>query len=56
VSHAEAEELCSGAKSVPAPETTVFKSVGLAIEDLPTARLVHDAIVARERREQGVTS
>jgi thiomorpholine-carboxylate dehydrogenase len=45
--HAEAGELFGGSKSVPASGTTVFKSVGLAIEDLASARLVHDAIRAR---------
>jgi thiomorpholine-carboxylate dehydrogenase len=53
--HAKAGELFSGARSVSASDTTVFKSVGLAIEDLATARLVHDAILARERRGEGVT-
>jgi ornithine cyclodeaminase/alanine dehydrogenase-like protein (mu-crystallin family) len=33
---------------VPRSATTVFKSVGLAVEDIVTARLVYDA-VAPER-------
>ena len=39
---AEAGELFAGTKTVPATATTVFKSVGIAIEDLATARLVYD--------------
>ena len=45
--HAEAGELFSGSKSVSASATTVFKSVGLAVEDLASAQLVHDALRAR---------
>ena len=46
--HAEVGEIFAGTKSAPAEEeTTVFKSVGLAIEDLATARLVYDTILAR---------
>lgn len=39
---AEAGELFSGKKSVPPEATTVFKSLGLAVEDIATARLVYD--------------
>jgi thiomorpholine-carboxylate dehydrogenase len=39
---AEAGELFSGAQSVRAEDTTIFKSVGLAIEDVATARLVYE--------------
>jgi ornithine cyclodeaminase/alanine dehydrogenase-like protein (mu-crystallin family) len=42
--YAEAGEIFSGAKAAPAGETTVFKSVGIAVEDLATARLVYDKI------------
>jgi len=42
--YAEAGEIFSGAKPAPAGETTVFKSVGIAVEDLVTARLVYDRI------------
>jgi thiomorpholine-carboxylate dehydrogenase len=49
--HAEAGELFGGSKSVPASATTVFKSVGIAIEDLATARLVYDAVRARGPRD-----
>jgi thiomorpholine-carboxylate dehydrogenase len=45
--HAEAGEIFAGTKPAPAAETTVFKSVGVAIEDLATARLVYDALRAR---------
>jgi thiomorpholine-carboxylate dehydrogenase len=44
--HAEVGEIFAGTRTVPAEETTVFKSVGLAIEDLAAARLVYDAILA----------
>jgi thiomorpholine-carboxylate dehydrogenase len=40
---AEAGEIFAGIKEVPAAATTVFKSVGIAIEDLATAKLVYDA-------------
>lgn len=43
--YAEAGEVLSGAKPAPAGKTTIFKSVGLAIEDLVTARLVYDAAI-----------
>ena len=39
---AEAGEIFAGIKTVPSTETTVFKSVGLAIEDIATAKLVYD--------------
>ncbi len=45
-------ELLSGAKTVPASETTVIKSVGLAIKDLATARLVYDAVLTRGPRAE----
>ena len=37
---AEAGEIFSGLKSVPRTTTTVFKSVGIAVEDIAAARLV----------------
>ncbi|MBV9976958.1 MAG: NAD(P)-binding domain-containing protein [Hyphomicrobiales bacterium] len=40
---AEAGEIIAGLKSPPRPSTTVFKSLGLAIEDIVAARLVYDA-------------
>ena len=41
--YAEAGEIFTAAKAPPRAETTVFKSVGLAIEDIATAKLVYDA-------------
>ncbi len=41
--YAEIGELLAGTKALPPPQTTVFKSVGLAIEDLVAAKLVVDA-------------
>jgi ornithine cyclodeaminase/alanine dehydrogenase-like protein (mu-crystallin family) len=41
--HAEAGEIFAGTVTAPASETTVFKSVGIAIEDVATAKLVFDA-------------
>ena len=46
--YAEAGEIFDGSKPAPVSDTTVFKSVGLAVEDIATARLVYEA--ARERR------
>ncbi len=40
--YAEAGEIFAGTKAIPSSETTVFKSVGLAIEDIATAKLVYD--------------
>ena len=37
---AEAGEILAGTKSTPVGQTTIFKSVGIAIEDLAAARLV----------------
>jgi thiomorpholine-carboxylate dehydrogenase len=45
--HAEVGEIFAGVKTIPVSETTVFKSVGLAIEDLTTGRLVYDTTRAR---------
>jgi ornithine cyclodeaminase/alanine dehydrogenase-like protein (mu-crystallin family) len=41
--YAEAGEIFDGRKPPPASETTVFKSVGLAVEDIAAARLVYEA-------------
>jgi len=43
---AEAGEVFAGSKVVSRSATTVFKSVGIAVEDIVTARLVYDAITA----------
>jgi thiomorpholine-carboxylate dehydrogenase len=40
---AEAGEIFAGAKEPPVSATTVFKSVGIAIEDIATAKLVYEA-------------
>jgi thiomorpholine-carboxylate dehydrogenase len=40
--YAEAGEIFAGTKAAPLSQTTVFKSVGLAIEDIATAKLVYD--------------
>ena len=45
---AEIGEIFAGTKLVPAEATTVFKSVGLAVEDIAAARLVYDALAAGE--------
>jgi thiomorpholine-carboxylate dehydrogenase len=42
--YAEAGEIFSGAKPSPASQTTVFKSVGIAVEDVAAAKLVFDAV------------
>jgi ornithine cyclodeaminase/alanine dehydrogenase-like protein (mu-crystallin family) len=46
--YAEIGELFSGAKPSPVSQTTVFKSVGLAIEDIAAAKLVFDAVSQSE--------
>ena len=47
--YAEAGEIFAGSTLPPAlRETTVFKSVGIAVEDLAAARLVYDAVRARD--------
>ena len=40
---AEAGEVFAGTRHVPRESTTVFKSLGLAVEDVATARLVYEA-------------
>jgi ornithine cyclodeaminase/alanine dehydrogenase-like protein (mu-crystallin family) len=48
--YAEAGEIFAGTKPKPAAgRTTVFKSLGLAVEDLVTARLVYEATQQRPR-------
>ena len=41
---AEAGEVFAGTRHVPREATTVFKSLGLAVEDIATARLVYEAV------------
>jgi ornithine cyclodeaminase/alanine dehydrogenase-like protein (mu-crystallin family) len=45
--HAEVGEIFAGSKPAPVCEITVFKSVGLAVEDVVAAKLVFDAILTR---------
>src|SRR5438067_589421 len=41
--YAELGEILNGSKSVAATRTTVFKSLGMAVQDLATAQLVYEA-------------
>ena len=41
--YAEAGEIFAGTKEAPVAATTIFKSVGIAIEDIAAAKLVYDA-------------
>jgi ornithine cyclodeaminase/alanine dehydrogenase-like protein (mu-crystallin family) len=45
--HAEVGEIFSGSKTIPSSQTTIFKSVGVAIEDVAAAKLVFDAVSRR---------
>ena len=45
--YAEIGEIFAGTKQTPVSATTVFKSVGIAIEDIATAKLVYDAACGR---------
>lgn len=47
--HAEAGEIFAGAKPGLTSETTVFKSVGIAIEDIAAAKLVFDATIQKHK-------
>jgi thiomorpholine-carboxylate dehydrogenase len=44
--YAEIGEIFAGTKDAPVSATTVFKSVGIAVEDIATAKLVYDAACA----------
>ena len=49
--HAEIGEIFAGSKpKPPAGSTTVFKSVGIAVEDLAAARLIYEAVRMREAK------
>jgi thiomorpholine-carboxylate dehydrogenase len=41
--HAEAGEIFAGREPAPPRGTTIFESVGLAVEDIAAARLVYEA-------------
>lgn len=41
--HAEVGEIFAGTKEIPTSDTTVFKSVGIAVEDIATAKLVYES-------------
>ena len=45
--YAEVGEIFAGAKRCDPARTTIFKSVGLAVEDIASAKLVLDAIASR---------
>jgi len=47
---AEAGEVFTGSKVVDRSATTVFKSVGIAVEDIVTARLIYDIVAGRPQR------
>ena len=47
--YAEVGEIFSGTKPVPDRATTIFKSVGIAIEDIAAAQLVYDAVATETR-------
>jgi ornithine cyclodeaminase/alanine dehydrogenase-like protein (mu-crystallin family) len=51
--YAEAGEIFNGAKAPPTGAITIFKSVGLACEDIAAARLVLDAVEARQTPKGG---
>jgi ornithine cyclodeaminase/alanine dehydrogenase-like protein (mu-crystallin family) len=44
---AELGEILNGTKRVPQGSTTIFKSLGMAVEDVATAKLVYDAALQR---------
>jgi len=50
---AEAGEVFAGRRHVPREATTVFKSLGLAVEDVASARLVYDAVTAGAPADNG---
>lgn len=47
--HAEAGEVMSGKVPVSRDDTTVFKSVGIAVQDIATARMVYERHKAKSR-------
>ena len=51
--YAELGELLAGTKPKPQTEITVFKSLGLAVEDLAAAKLVLHALQEGQARHEG---
>ena len=51
--YAELGELLAGSRPLPQAEITVFKSLGLAVEDIAAARLVLDALKAPSAQPAG---
>jgi thiomorpholine-carboxylate dehydrogenase len=51
---AEAGEVLAGMKTIPRTATTIFKSVGLAVEDIAAAVLVHERALARRTGATGI--
>jgi ornithine cyclodeaminase/alanine dehydrogenase-like protein (mu-crystallin family) len=47
---AEAGEMIAGRKRVPETATTIFKSVGMGLEDIAAAKLVYGLAKARRER------
>lgn len=47
--HAEIGDVLSGAAAVPAGRTTVFKSIGMAVEDVAAAKVAHELHLSRSR-------
>jgi ornithine cyclodeaminase/alanine dehydrogenase-like protein (mu-crystallin family) len=46
---AEAGEIFSGIKKADRQQTTIFKSLGLAVEDIATAKLVYDLAMTKQK-------
>jgi len=51
--HAELGEILSGGATVPLGRTTVFESVGMAVEDVAAAKVVYDRLVADMPKTHG---
>jgi ornithine cyclodeaminase/alanine dehydrogenase-like protein (mu-crystallin family) len=51
--YAEIGEIVAGTKPAPVTATTIFKSVGIAIEDIATAKMLCDAASRPSRRSSG---
>lgn len=50
--YAEIGEIFAGLKPAPTVTTTIFKSVGIAVEDIAAAKLVYDAALRAEQQRQ----